>query len=128
MEIEKIDCTSCGNLMPALRKEKYGYSFCVECSNVSPKVGRVIVIGEGDHTATELEIVDQDTAQRLYELENLGRKVVPLSAISLEAEEVVGGKSNSYLKESIEEEIEVEEDTESLEEVSEDLEDIEEEE
>jgi hypothetical protein len=68
--LETIDCTCCGNPFPKLRKELYGYSFCVNCSTVKPKVGRTLTLGEGDHTWNDLEILDQDTAKRVLELEN----------------------------------------------------------
>ena len=89
MELKKINCVKCGNLLPELRLTKYGYNFCVSCSDVTPKVGRVIVVGEGDHTATELEIVDQETAGRLHELENQSRRVknVPVELLNFEEEE-----------------------------------------
>jgi len=66
-------CSRCGEPTPTLRLVKYKYNFCVNCSDVKPKVGRVIVLGEGDHTVTEVEIVDQDIAKRLQELENSSR-------------------------------------------------------
>ena len=75
MELAKIKCKKCYNDMPKLRKDLYGYLVCVNCSDVKPVVGRVIVIGEGDHTATELEVMDQDTAQRIQNLENQSRGI-----------------------------------------------------
>jgi len=126
MQLELIKCKNCGGDMPAIRKEKYGYNFCVGCSNVTPKVGRVIVIGEGDHTATELEIVDQETAGRLHELENLSRrgKSAPVELLNFEDEEVklkgIPLPEGTVLEED--------EDLEEEEEVEEDLLDIEEEE
>ena len=67
--MEKIKCSKCREEMPKLRLDNYGYDFCVECSDVKPKVGRIRVIGEGDYTVTELDILDQDTAVKLQELE-----------------------------------------------------------
>lgn len=90
MSLEQIRCTRCGGDFPKKRKELYGYDFCVKCSDVSPVVGRVIVIGEGDYTATELDVLDQTTARRLQELENFskGVKNVPVEILNFEEETV----------------------------------------
>ena len=90
MSLEQIRCTRCGGDFPKKRKELYGYDFCTKCSDVSPVVGRVIVIGEGDYTATELDVLDQTTARRLQELENFskGVKNVPVEILNFEEETV----------------------------------------
>jgi len=90
MELEQIKCKKCKNDMPKLRLDNYGYDFCVNCSTVSPKVGRIRVIGEGDYTVTELDILDQDTARRLQELENTSRGVrnVPLELLNFDDDEM----------------------------------------
>jgi len=76
--------------MPKLRLTSYGYDFCVSCSEVRPKVGRVIVIGEGDYTVTELDVVDSKTAMRLQELENSSRGIrnIPLDILNFEEDEL----------------------------------------
>lgn len=91
MELEKIKCTRCKGSMPKLRLEKYGYDFCITCSDVKPKVGRIRVVGEGDYTATELDVLDQDTARRLQEMENTSRGVRnnPLEIINFDEDELV---------------------------------------
>jgi hypothetical protein len=88
--LEMIRCTKCRNNMPKLRLDSYGYDFCIACSTVSPKVGRIRVVGEGDYTATELDIVDQDTARRLQQLENVSRGVrnVPLEILNYDEDEI----------------------------------------
>jgi hypothetical protein len=90
MELEQIKCTRCGNDMPKLRLTQYGYDFCISCSDVKPKVGRIRVVGEGDHTATEMDILDQDTAKRLQELENSSRGVrnTPLEILNFDEDEL----------------------------------------
>ena len=90
MNLEMIPCTRCGNDMPKLRLEKYGYDFCVNCSDVKPKVGRIRVIGEGDYTVTEMDVLDQDTARKLQELENISRGVrnVPLEILNYDEDEI----------------------------------------
>ena len=88
--MEMIKCTRCRCDMPKLRLAEYGYDFCVNCSDVKPKVGRVRVVGEGDYTATELDVLDQDTARRLQELENTSRGVrnIPLEILNFDEDEM----------------------------------------
>ena len=90
MSLEKIKCTRCKDDMPKLRLDNYGYDFCVNCSDVKPKVGRIRVVGEGDYTVTELDVLDQDTARRLQELENNSRGVrnVPLEILNFDEDEM----------------------------------------
>jgi hypothetical protein len=90
MEFEMIKCSRCQGDMPKLRLDNYGYDFCINCSDVKPKVGRIRVIGEGDYTVTELDVLDQDTAKRLQELENISRGVknVPLEILNYDEDEV----------------------------------------
>ena len=125
MELEKIKCSRCKSDMPKLRLDNYGYDFCIECSDVKPKVGRIRVVGEGDYTATELDILDQDTARRLQEMENISRGVrnVPLEILNFDEDELVDSDkaivaaTDKALDDELEEEIV--EDEEPLEEVEE---------
>ena len=123
MSLEKIKCSRCTSEMPKLRLDQYGYDFCVNCSDVKPKVGRIRVIGEGDYTVTEMDILDQDTARRLQELENTSRGVrnVPLEILNFDEDELAD--DNRAILEATEKaldgELEVEED------ILEDLEDLE---
>lgn len=130
MNLEMIPCTRCGNDMPKLRLEKYGYDFCVNCSDVKPKVGRIRVVGEGDYTVTELDILDQDTARRLQELENTSRGVrnVPLEILNYDEDEITDDAKalDAIIEKTLDDEleIEIEEDLEDLEDVEDvDLED-----
>jgi hypothetical protein len=114
--------------MPKLRLDNYGYDFCIECSDVKPKVGRIRVIGEGDYTVTELDILDQDTARRLQELENTSRGVrnVPLEILNFDEDEM-SDDSRAILEatdKALEGELEVLDDEEDLEDL-EDVEDVE---
>ncbi len=85
-----IKCSRCQGDMPKLRLDSYGYDFCVKCSDVKPKVGRIRVIGEGDYTVTEMDVLDQDTANRLQELENISRGVknIPLEILNFDEDEL----------------------------------------
>jgi len=109
--------------MPKLRLDNYGYDFCISCSDVKPKVGRIRVVGEGDYTATELDILDQDTARRLQEMENTSRGVrnVPLEILNFDEDELGDDAKvlDAAIEKTLDDELEVEED------VLEDLEDIE---
>lgn len=121
--IEQIKCTRCKNDMPKLRLDNYGYDFCVSCSDVKPKVGRIRVVGEGDYTATELDVLDQDTARRLQEMENTSRGVrnVPLEILNFDEDELGDDAKvlDAAIEKTLDDELEVEEDG------LEDLEDIE---
>lgn len=125
MSLEQIKCTRCKNDMPKLRLDNYGYDFCVNCSDVKPKVGRIRVVGEGDYTATELDVLDQDTARRLQEMENTSRGVrnVPLEILNFDEDELVD--DSRAISEAAEKILEGELEVIDGEDVLEDLEDIE---
>tara|TARA_B000000609_G_C24089550_1_gene302116 strand:- start:382 stop:762 length:381 start_codon:yes stop_codon:yes gene_type:complete len=59
--LKMIACSSCGSPMPELRLTKYGYSYCVKCSEAGLGEGRKqgvpVLMGEGDHTWTETVIM-----------------------------------------------------------------------
>jgi hypothetical protein len=125
--MEQIKCTRCHNDMPKLRLTQYGYDFCIHCSDVKPKVGRIRVVGEGDYTATELDVLDQDTARRLQEMENTSRGVrnVPLEILNFDEDELVDSDkaiiaaTDKALDDDLEEELlEVEDLLEEVEEVA----------
>jgi hypothetical protein len=69
MELEMIECPKCGNDFPKLRKEKYGYHVCVNCSTESAKRGVPIMRGTGDHTWVDLEIMSQEQFEQFEDLE-----------------------------------------------------------
>lgn len=73
MKLEFIECKKCSSPMPKLRKELYGYDVCVKCSTVMPKVGRVLTYGQGEEIWNDLEIIDQESAKRVLELENTSK-------------------------------------------------------
>lgn len=131
MNLEMIPCSRCGNDMPKLRLSQYGYDFCIKCSDVKPKVGRIRVVGEGDYTATELDVVDQDTAKRLQEMENITRGVrnIPLEVLNYDDEQITDNSRlleevvNKALDDELEEDI-VEDIEEDIEEISEEVEEV----
>jgi len=64
MKLKMIKCKYCDNQMPELRLTKYGYDFCITCSEngkgESKKHGIPVLMGEGDHTWVETVIMDDD--------------------------------------------------------------------
>jgi hypothetical protein len=116
--MEMIKCSKCKNDMPKLRLTEYGYDFCINCSDVKPKVGRIRVVGEGDYTATELDILDQDTAKKLQELENNSRGVrnVPLEILNFDEDEMSDDSKaiTAATDKALDGELEVEDDEEDL--------------
>ncbi len=64
MKLKMIKCKCCGADMPELRLTKYGYNFCVTCSENGKgegmKHGVPVMMGEGDHTWIETVIMNDD--------------------------------------------------------------------
>ncbi len=61
-KLKMIPCPKCGNPFPELRKTKFGYHVCVDCSTVEPVVGITTVEGSGDHTYNDIIIMDRRKA------------------------------------------------------------------
>ena len=89
MQLEMIECPKCGEDFPKLRKEKYGYHVCVNCSTVKAVVGVTTVEGSGDHTYNDLIIMDQDQylSIKRKEAELLGKKADLLELLDLDKDE-----------------------------------------
>ena len=77
MNLKMIPCSNCGAPMPELRLTKYGYSFCVKCSEEGLGEGRKsgvpILMGEGDHTWVETVIMN-DEQYKQYKHQELAEK------------------------------------------------------
>ena len=58
VKLVMIKCPSCKGDMPELRKTRYGYNTCVECSTTQPKQAVNAQFGEGDHTFNDIVFVD----------------------------------------------------------------------
>lgn len=86
-----MNCCVCDQEVSPLRlKVLPNTKTCVKCSDVAPKRARTVSLGEGDHTYTEIEIMDNETFRRVMELE--GKKFydeqeAPLNMVKLEDEE-----------------------------------------
>lgn len=125
-----ITCTRCGGEMPGLRLTRFGYDFCIKCSQESPRIGRVITLGEGDHTWNEIEFIDPETARRISEFEKQ-KNISHLREIDLSEEdmfdEIVQGmkqKLTAKEQDSEDEDFSPLEDLEDIEEDEQELEDL----
>ena len=62
-KMKMIPCSHCGEDMPLLRLTKFGYDFCVNCSEQHNLVGKKralpVQMGEGDHSWTETIIMEE---------------------------------------------------------------------
>lgn len=98
-KLKMIPCPKCGNPFPELRKTKYGYNFCVDCSNVEPVVGVTTVEGSGDHTYNDIIIMDQSQWRAIAEKEaELRGQKANIELISFDEDE---NELSQSLKESI---------------------------
>lgn len=69
-----IPCPICGSPFPLLRKTKFGYNFCVNCSTIGAKKGIPVQRGTGEDTWDEIIIVNETDYKKLntqYELTKL---------------------------------------------------------
>lgn len=94
MQLEMIPCPKCGDDFPKLRKEKYGYHVCVNCSTVEAVVGITTVEGSGDHTYNDLIIMDQKKAKAIAEKEaELSGRKVHIEMLDLDKDEIAVSQS-----------------------------------
>jgi hypothetical protein len=64
-KLEMINCTICGNDMPLLRREKYGYKCCVNCSTVERVGGAPIT---NHKTGNTIQILPKEIADNIVRL------------------------------------------------------------
>ena len=94
MNLKMITCPKCGDDFPELRKTKYGYNSCVNCSTVEPVVGITTVEGSGDHTYNDIIIMDQSKARAIAEKEaELSGKKVHIEMLDLDKDEFAVSQS-----------------------------------
>ena len=78
IKMKMIPCSCCGEDMPLLRLTKFGYDFCVKCSEkfnmVGKKRGLPVQMGSGDHTWTETVIMEENDYLKHQEMEVLINK------------------------------------------------------
>ena len=94
-DLKMIPCPKCGEPFPELRKTKYGYNFCVNCSTTEKVVGITTVEGTGDHTYNDLIIMDADRARRiaLAEADTKGDKKATIELLDFESDEFAVSQS-----------------------------------
>ena len=104
-----IPCPKCGEPFPELRKIKYGYHVCVNCSTIEPVVGITTIEGSGDHTYNDIIIMDRKKARAIAKREAELSGKSSHSALELldldKDEDVVNQKVNSKVQEILDEEI-----------------------
>jgi len=88
-DLTMIPCPKCGEDFPELRKTKYGYNFCVNCSTTEKVVGITTVEGSGDHTYNDLIIMDASRARAIAaaEAEATGNKKASLELLDFDKDE-----------------------------------------
>ena len=57
-DIKYINCSVCNKPMPELRLTKFGYEFCVNCSDTKPKRAVNAQFGQGDNTFEEIVFIE----------------------------------------------------------------------
>jgi hypothetical protein len=127
--MEKRLCTVCQEEINPLRiKALPDTKTCVNHSTVGAKRGRILTLGEGDHTYNEIEILDEETYRKVTALEfGTAVRADELPEIQ-DYDGVLVADSTKALKEQADKLIEDEEDSKLLEDPEEVIEDEEEEE
>lgn len=101
--VEMIPCSKCGNDMPELRKIKFGYDFCIHCSDKYNLIGKkraiTVQMGEGDHTWNETIIMSEKEFLEYEKQEELAlqlvnkRKVHKAETLSFDKDEFTSKKT-----------------------------------
>jgi hypothetical protein len=127
--MEKRLCTVCQEEINPLRiKALPDTKTYVNHSTVGAKRGRILTLGEGDHTYNEIEILDEETYRKVTALEfGTAVRADELPEIQ-DYDGVLVADSTKALKEQADKLIEDEEDSKLLEDPEEVIEDEEEEE
>lgn len=98
--MHKKFCISCNQEINPLRiKALPTAKTCVECSTESPKRGRILTLGEGDHTYNEIEILSEESYRSITELEmtrSISKKKVHIELQDLDEDEF--GDSDYQIK------------------------------
>jgi hypothetical protein len=127
--MDKRFCTVCGEEINPLRvKALPDTKTCVNHSTVGAKRGRILTLGEGDHTYNEIEILDEETYRKVVAVEfGVDRLAEEMPEIQNYDQALVADDTRT-LKEKAEKFLEDEEDTKLLEDPEEVIDDEEEEE
>ena len=74
--LEMKRCIHCKEEIHPLRVKVLPHTeTCVTCSTEGPKRGRILTLGSGDHTYTEIEVLDEDQYREAVRLE-FGDKMI----------------------------------------------------
>jgi hypothetical protein len=127
--MDKRFCTVCGEEINPLRvKALPDTKTCVNHSTVGAKRGRILTLGEGDHTYNEIEILDEETYRKVVAVEfGVDRLAEEMPEIQNYDQALVADDTRA-LKEKAEKFLEDEEDIKLLEDPEEVIDDEEEEE
>ena len=127
--MDKRFCTVCGEEINPLRvKALPDTKTCVNHSTVGAKRGRILTLGEGDHTYNEIEILDEETYRKVVAVEfGVDRLAEEMPEIQNYDQALVADDTRA-LKEKAEKFLDDEEDTVLLEDPEEVIDDEEEEE
>jgi hypothetical protein len=127
--MDKRFCTVCGEEINPLRvKALPDTKTCVNHSTVGAKRGRILTLGEGDHTYNEIEIMDEETYRKVVAIElGVDRLAEEMPEIQNYEQALVADDTRA-LKEKAEKFLEDEEDIKLLEDPEEVIDDEEEEE
>lgn len=127
--MEKRLCTVCQEEINPLRiKALPDTKTCVNHSTVGAKRGRILTLGEGDHTYNEIEILDEDVYRKVVALEfGVDRLAEEMPEIQNYEQALVADDTRA-LKSKAEKFLDDEEDEKLLEDPEEVIEDSEEEE
>lgn len=126
--MDKRFCTVCGEEINPLRvKALPDTKTCVNHSTVGAKRGRILTLGEGDHTYNEIEILDEETYRKVVAVEfGVDRLAEEMPEIQNYDQALVADDTRA-LKEKAEKFLEDEEDAVLLEDPEEVIDDEEEE-
>ncbi len=127
--MDKRFCTVCGEEINPLRvKALPDTKTCVNHSTVGAKRGRILTLGEGDHTYNEIEILDEETYRKVVAVEfGVDRLAEEMPEIQNYDQALVADDTRA-LKEKAEKFLDEEEDAVLLEDPEEVIDDEEEEE
>ena len=127
--MDKRFCTVCGDEINPLRvKALPETKTCINHSTVGAKRGRILTLGEGDHTYNEIEILDEETYRKVVAIElGVDRLAEEMPEIQNYDQTLVADDTRA-LKEKAEKFLDDEEDVRLLEDPDEVIEDSEEEE
>ena len=127
--MDKRVCTVCGDEINPLRvKALPETKTCINHSTVGAKRGRILTLGEGDHTYNEIEILDEETYRKVVAIElGVDRLAEEMPEIQNYDQTLVADDTRA-LKEKAEKFLDDEEDVKLLEDPDEVIEDSEEEE